>query len=165
MNLDLFKYTNFFCSIIMSLFWKAAIVLFFTTLGVIGAHYIYNLKSIYHTMTTSTTPNSIIYCSSYMLNIKRYIYNFIVLWKFSNAIKTLYIVNLSQVLRDIILNHLMSREKPINWKKRTMAAFQKRDIIIEQKKYVIKFVSDLQQVGCFLRELWIPQPIKRTATI
>ena len=45
-----------------------------TTLGVIGAHYIYNLKSIYHTMTTSTTPNSIIYCSNYMLNIKRYIY-------------------------------------------------------------------------------------------
>ena len=31
--------------------------------------------------------------------------------------------------------------------------------------YVIKFVSDLQQVGGFLRVLWFPPPIKLTATI
>jgi len=31
--------------------------------------------------------------------------------------------------------------------------------------YVIKFVSDLQQVGGFLREFWFPPPIKLTATI
>jgi hypothetical protein len=33
--------------------------------------------------------------------------------------------------------------------------------------YVIKFVSvsDLQQVGGFLRVLWFPPPIKQTATI
>jgi hypothetical protein len=30
--------------------------------------------------------------------------------------------------------------------------------------YVIKFVSDLQQVGGFLRILWFPPPIKLTAT-
>jgi hypothetical protein len=31
--------------------------------------------------------------------------------------------------------------------------------------YLIKFVSDLLQVGCFLRELWFPPPIKLTAKI
>jgi len=31
--------------------------------------------------------------------------------------------------------------------------------------YVIKFVSDLQQVGGFLRVLQFPPPIKLTATI
>jgi hypothetical protein len=31
--------------------------------------------------------------------------------------------------------------------------------------YVIKFVSDLQQIGGFLRVLWFPQPIKLTETI
>ena len=31
--------------------------------------------------------------------------------------------------------------------------------------YVIKFVSDLQQVGSFLRVLQFPPPIKLTATI
>ena len=31
--------------------------------------------------------------------------------------------------------------------------------------YVIKFVSDWQQVGGFLRILWLPPPIKRPATI
>jgi hypothetical protein len=31
--------------------------------------------------------------------------------------------------------------------------------------YVIKLVSDLQQVGCFLRVLQFPPPIKLTATI
>ena len=31
--------------------------------------------------------------------------------------------------------------------------------------YVIKFVSDLRQVGCFLRVLRFPPPIKLTATI
>jgi len=31
--------------------------------------------------------------------------------------------------------------------------------------YVIKFVSDLRQVGVFLRILWFPLPIKLTATI
>ena len=30
--------------------------------------------------------------------------------------------------------------------------------------YVIKFVSDLQQVGGFLLVLWFPPPIKLTAT-
>ena len=34
-----------------------------TTLDVIGTHYIDSHKSNYHTITTSTTPNSIIYCS------------------------------------------------------------------------------------------------------
>ena len=31
--------------------------------------------------------------------------------------------------------------------------------------YVIKFVSDLRQVGSFLRVLSLPPPIKQTATI
>jgi len=31
--------------------------------------------------------------------------------------------------------------------------------------YVIKFLSDLQQVYGFLRVLWFPPPIKLTATI
>jgi len=31
--------------------------------------------------------------------------------------------------------------------------------------YVINFVSDLRQVGGFLRVLWFPPPIKLTATI
>jgi hypothetical protein len=31
--------------------------------------------------------------------------------------------------------------------------------------YVIKVVSDLRQVGGFLRVLWFPPPIKLTATI
>jgi len=31
--------------------------------------------------------------------------------------------------------------------------------------YVMKFVSDLQQIGCFLRVLRFPQPIILTATI
>ena len=33
------------------------------------------------------------------------------------------------------------------------------------KHYVIKFVSDLRQVGGFLRVLWFPPPINLTATI
>ena len=31
--------------------------------------------------------------------------------------------------------------------------------------YILKFVSDLRQVGGFLRVLWLPQPIKWTPTI
>ena len=31
--------------------------------------------------------------------------------------------------------------------------------------YVIKFVSDLRQIGGFLRVLWFPPPIKLTSTI
>ena len=31
--------------------------------------------------------------------------------------------------------------------------------------YVIKFVSDLRDVGGFLQVLWLPPPIKLTATI
>ena len=31
--------------------------------------------------------------------------------------------------------------------------------------YVIKFVSDLRQVGGFLRVLWFPPPMKLTVTI
>jgi len=31
--------------------------------------------------------------------------------------------------------------------------------------YVIKFVSDLRQVGGFLRVLWFPPPIKLTITM
>ena len=31
--------------------------------------------------------------------------------------------------------------------------------------YVIKFVSDLEQIGSFLGVLWFPPPIKLTATI
>jgi len=31
--------------------------------------------------------------------------------------------------------------------------------------YVIKFVSDSQQIDDFLRLLWFPPPIKRTAMI
>jgi len=31
--------------------------------------------------------------------------------------------------------------------------------------YVIKFVSDLRQVGGFLGVLWFPPPIKMSATI
>ena len=31
--------------------------------------------------------------------------------------------------------------------------------------YVIKFVSDLQQVSGFLQVLWFPQPIKLTAMV
>ena len=33
------------------------------------------------------------------------------------------------------------------------------------QQYVIKFVSDLRQVGSFLRVLWFPPPIKLTATL
>ena len=33
------------------------------------------------------------------------------------------------------------------------------------QRYVIKFVSDLRQVGSFLRVLWFPPPITLTATI
>jgi len=31
--------------------------------------------------------------------------------------------------------------------------------------YVIKFISDLKQVGGFIRLLWFPPPIKLTATV
>jgi hypothetical protein len=37
--------------------------------------------------------------------------------------------------------------------------------VYSMQHYVIKFVSDLQQVGGFLRVLWFPQPIKLTETI
>jgi len=33
------------------------------------------------------------------------------------------------------------------------------------QNFVIKFVSDLRQVGYFLRVLWFPPPIKLTAMI
>ena len=33
------------------------------------------------------------------------------------------------------------------------------------KHYVIKFVSDLRQVGGFFRVLWFPPPIKMTTAI
>jgi len=33
------------------------------------------------------------------------------------------------------------------------------------QNYVKKIVSDLRQVGGFLRALWFPPPIKRTAAI
>ena len=37
--------------------------------------------------------------------------------------------------------------------------------VYKLQHYVIKFVSDLQQVGSFLRVLRFPLPIKLTATI
>jgi hypothetical protein len=37
--------------------------------------------------------------------------------------------------------------------------------VYSMQHYVIKFVSDLQQVGGFLRVFRFPQPIKMTATI
>ena len=33
------------------------------------------------------------------------------------------------------------------------------------QRYVLKFVSDLRQVGGFLQVLWFPPPIKLTTTI
>ena len=33
------------------------------------------------------------------------------------------------------------------------------------KQYVIKFVSDLRQVGSFLQVLWFPSPLKMSVTI
>ena len=39
-------------------------------------------------------------------------------------------------------------------------------LLLDSKQfYVIKFVSDLRQVGVFSRVLWFPPPIKLTATI
>ena len=38
-------------------------------------------------------------------------------------------------------------------------------LVVNYQHYVIKFVSDLRQVGGFLRVLWFPPPIKLTATI
>jgi hypothetical protein len=37
--------------------------------------------------------------------------------------------------------------------------------VYSMKHYVIKFVSDLQQVGGSLWVLWFPPPLKLTATI
>jgi hypothetical protein len=37
--------------------------------------------------------------------------------------------------------------------------------VYSMQHYVIKFVSDLQQVGGFLRVLWFPPPIKLATTI
>jgi hypothetical protein len=37
--------------------------------------------------------------------------------------------------------------------------------LVQVQHYVIKFVSDLRQVGGFLRVLRLPPPIKLTATI
>jgi hypothetical protein len=39
------------------------------------------------------------------------------------------------------------------------------DELYSIQHYVIKFVSDVQQVGGFLRVLWSPPPISMTATI
>ena len=39
------------------------------------------------------------------------------------------------------------------------------DEVYSIQQYVIKFVSDLQQVGGFLRVLRFPPPIKLTATM
>ena len=40
-----------------------------------------------------------------------------------------------------------------------------RNEVYSTQNYVIKFVSDLRQVGCFLRVLRFPPPIKLTVTI
>ena len=40
-----------------------------------------------------------------------------------------------------------------------------QDEVHSLQHYVIKFVSDLQQVGGFLPILWFPPPIKLTAMI
>ena len=40
-----------------------------------------------------------------------------------------------------------------------------RDEVYSMQHYVIKFVSDLRQVGGFLRVLRFPPPIKLTTTI
>jgi hypothetical protein len=37
--------------------------------------------------------------------------------------------------------------------------------VYSMQHYVIKFVSDLQQIGGFLWALWFPPPIKLTSTI
>jgi hypothetical protein len=39
------------------------------------------------------------------------------------------------------------------------------DEVYSIQHYVIKFVSDLRQVGGFLRVIWFPQPIKLTASL
>jgi hypothetical protein len=39
------------------------------------------------------------------------------------------------------------------------------DEVYSIQHYVIKFVSDLQQISDFLWVLWFPPPIKLTATI
>ena len=40
-----------------------------------------------------------------------------------------------------------------------------QDEVYSLQHYVIKFVSNLQQVGGFLPVLWFPPPMKLTATI
>jgi hypothetical protein len=37
--------------------------------------------------------------------------------------------------------------------------------VYSTQHYVIKFVSDLQQISVFFQELWFPPPIKLIATI
>jgi len=37
--------------------------------------------------------------------------------------------------------------------------------VYSKQRYVIKFVSDLRQVGDFIRVLWFPPPIKLNAKI
>ena len=51
------------------------------------------------------------------------------------------------------LSPLIQRSNPIHGK------------VYSIQHYVIKFVSDLRQVGGFLWVLWFPPPIKLTATI
>jgi hypothetical protein len=39
------------------------------------------------------------------------------------------------------------------------------NVMIKVQHYVLKFVSDLQQVGGFLRVLWFPPPMKLAAMV
>jgi hypothetical protein len=59
--------------------------------------------------------------------------------------------------------HLPMQSVPITTKVVSLNPVHGEVYLIQH--YVIKYVSDLRQVGGFLRVLWFPPPIKLTATI
>jgi hypothetical protein len=59
--------------------------------------------------------------------------------------------------------HLPMQSVPITTKVVSLNPVHGKVYLIQH--YVIKYVSDLRQVGGFLRVLWFPPPIKLTATI
>jgi hypothetical protein len=123
---------------------------------------------------------SVIFCKFYVLLVRECVFFHVFLTPFCRAISTyvyfMFRISLLFWITFYILGAVvavMMAWSYGSWFTTTYAISADHNLCCEfeprsgrgVQHYVIKFVSDLWQVGGFLRVLWCPSPIKLTATI
>jgi len=98
----------------------------------------------------------------YILMMSIYTLRSIVAFKSENSIK----MALSRkIVRDVMVMGFTTPLQSVPITTNVVSSNPVHGEVYSKQHYVLKFVSDLRQVGCFLRVLRFPPPIKLTATI